>query len=72
VTPSHAGERVLIEMSRGGAWHVIARARLSRGSSYVVSHHFARSGAARFRVVLKGDRRNRRSVSRAVKVSVHK
>jgi hypothetical protein len=72
VTPSHAGEVVLVEMSRGGAWHVIARPRLGRHSGYAVSHRFARSGAVHFRVVLGADRRNDRSVSPAVKVSVHK
>ena len=72
VTPSHAGEVVLVEMSRGGAWHVIARPRLGRHSGYAVSHRFGRSGAVRFRVVLSADRRNEQSVSRALKISVHK
>ena len=70
VTPSHAGEVVLVEMSRGGAWQVLARPRLGRGSGYAVSHHFARSGVVRLRVVLKADRRNERSVSPAVRLSV--
>ena len=42
VTPSHAGEVVLIEMSRGRRWQVIARPRLGHGSGYSVSHRFAR------------------------------
>ena len=70
VTPSHAGEVVLIEMSRGGAWQVIARPHLGRGSSYSVSQHFARSGTVRFRVVLKADQRNAQSTSRTFKVTV--
>jgi hypothetical protein len=70
VTPSHAGEVVLIEMSRGGAWRVIARPHLGHGSSYSASHHFARSGTVRFRVVLKADRRNEQSTSPSVKVTV--
>lgn len=70
VTPSHAGEVVLVEMSRGGAWQIIARPRLGHGSGYAVSHRFARSGAFRFRVVLRGDRRNVQSTSSTLKVTV--
>jgi hypothetical protein len=70
VTPSHAGEVVLIEMSRGGAWRVIARPHLGRGSSYSASHHFARSGTVRLRVVLKADRRNEQSTSPTVTLKV--
>lgn len=72
VTPSHAGEVVLIEVSHGGRWHVIARPRLGRGSSYAVSRRFARSGAIRLRVVLKADRRNQLSSSPAVTVRVRR
>ena len=70
VTPSHAGDVVLIEASRGGAWRVIARARLGHGSSYAVSHRFVRSGVVALRVVLNADRRNERSISRTVTVRV--
>jgi hypothetical protein len=70
VTPSHAGEVVLVEMSRGGAWQVIARPHLGRRSSYSASHHFARSGTVRFRVVLKADSRNGQSTSPTLKVTV--
>jgi hypothetical protein len=70
ITPSHAGEAVLVEVSRGGAWHVIARPRLGRGSNYTVSHRFAQTGALKLRVVLTGDRRNDRSISRTVTIKV--
>ncbi len=70
VTPSHAGEVVLIEMSRGGAWRVIARPHLGHGSSYSASHRFARSGTVRFRVVLNRDLRNEQSTSPTLKVTV--
>jgi hypothetical protein len=70
VTPSHAGERVLIEMSRGGAWKVIARPRLGHGSTYAVSHSFSRSGAVKFRVVLRGDSRNEQSISATLRVNI--
>jgi hypothetical protein len=70
VTPSHAGEVVLVEMSRGGVWHVIARPRLGRGSSYTISHRFAQAGALKLRVVLGADHRNDRSVSRTITVKV--
>lgn len=70
VTPSHAGQVVLVEASRGSIWRVIARPRLGHGSSYAVSHRFAQSGAVELRVVLNGDRRNERSISRTVTVRV--
>jgi len=70
VTPSHAGQTVLIEQSRGAAWHVIARARLGSGSSYAASRRFSQAGAIELRTVLPGDKRNRKSVSRSLKVTV--
>lgn len=70
VTPSHAGEVVLIEQSRGGAWQVIARPRLGRGSTYTVPHRFAQSGATKLRAVLQADARNVRSTSPTVTVVV--
>lgn len=70
VTPSHAGELVLIEVRRGNAWHVIARARLGRGSNYSLSHSFAQSGTVQLMAVLRGDRRNLQSDSPTLKVSV--
>ncbi|MBV8952419.1 MAG: hypothetical protein JOZ99_16220, partial [Actinobacteria bacterium] len=70
VTPSHAGQTVLVEQSRGAAWHVIARVRLGNGSSYAVSHRFSQAGAIELRTVLPGDKRNGESVSRSLKVTV--
>jgi hypothetical protein len=70
VTPSHAGERVLVEASHGSTWQVIARPRLGRGSVYSVSHRFAKSGAVKLRVVLQRDSRNVRSTSATVTVKV--
>jgi hypothetical protein len=70
VTPSHAGEVVLVEMRRGATWQVIARPRLGRGSSYSVSHRFAKSGSVKLRVVLQRDSRNDLSTSRTVALTV--
>lgn len=70
VTPSHAGERVLVEQSRGGGWRVIARARLDKTSSYTVSDRFAQTGPVRLRVVLPADARNTTSVSPTLTVMV--
>jgi len=71
VTPSHAGEVVLIEARRGGgAWHVIQRARLGHGSSYAVSGHFSQPGPVQVKAVLPGDKRNARSTSPTVTVAV--
>jgi hypothetical protein len=70
VTPSHAGQVVLIEVSHGRAWQVIARPRLRRGSVFSATHRFAKSGSVKLRVVLGGDSRNVRSTSTTVTVKV--
>jgi hypothetical protein len=70
VTPSHAGQVVLIEQSRGGSWVVIARPRLGRGSTYTTSHRFTKAGAVKLRAVLQADARNNRSNSPTVTITV--
>ncbi|HUB05004.1 MAG TPA: hypothetical protein VMA76_08035, partial [Solirubrobacteraceae bacterium] len=70
VTPSHAGQVVLIEQSRGGSWAVIARPRLGHSSTYTMSHRFTHAGAVKLRAVLQGDARNNRSNSPTVTVTV--
>ena len=70
VTPAHAGQVVLVEVRHAGSWRVMARPRLSHGSTYSLSHRFAKPGAVVFRVVLPGDSLNARSTSIAVTVTV--
>jgi hypothetical protein len=70
VTPSHAGQVVLIEVSHGASWQVIARPRLGHGSGYSVTHRFAKSGAVKLRVVLGRDSRNNRSTSSTLTLTV--
>ncbi len=70
VTPSHAGQVVLIEQRRGGQWAVIARPRLGHNSNYGVMHRFARAGTVVLRTVLPGDARNNRSNSATLTVTV--
>ena len=70
VTPSHAGNVVLIEQRRGGSWHVIARPRLSKGSNYSLSHRFMTAGKSELRAVLGVDARNLASDSPTVTVTV--
>jgi hypothetical protein len=70
VTPSHAGQIVLIEQRKGGQWAVIARPKLGHGSNYGVMHRFARSGKVTLRAVLPADARNNRSDSGTLTVTV--
>ncbi|MBV9941687.1 MAG: hypothetical protein JO262_06090 [Solirubrobacterales bacterium] len=70
VTPSHAGATVLIEQRQGGAWRMMAWAKLSRTSSYSISHRFAQRGSIRLRAELPGDARNDKSVSSAFTLTV--
>ncbi len=71
VTPSHRGQRILLEENSGGGWHVIARPRLDRGSDYVANERFTDTGVIDVRAVLPGDRRNIRSVSSIVTLEVN-
>ena len=72
VTPNHAGEVVLIEKwdPPTRTWHVMARPRLSKGSSYSLSHRFGKSGKAELRAVLRLDGRNVASNSPTVTLTV--
>jgi hypothetical protein len=70
VTPSHAGDAVLIEQLFGKHWRVIARSRLSGGSSYALSHRFQQAGGKKLKAVLNADARNGRSSSPTVTVTV--
>ena len=70
VTPSHAGQVLLIEQSRGGSWAVIARPRLGHGSGYRLSHKFMRAGSVKLRAVLPGDSRNNRSNSPTLTITI--
>ena len=71
VTPSHAGERVLIEQLGAGGWRTIAKPRLDRQSTLAVRYRFAHDGLAQVRAVLPGDERNITSSSPAVAVDVN-
>jgi hypothetical protein len=70
VSPSHAGETVLVEQKRGQTWRVIGRPPLSSGSNYTFSHRFAQRGKVDLRTVLRGDARNEASTSPTVAVTV--
>ena len=59
VIPNHADDRVWVEEQTSGHWTVIARPRLSRGSTY----HSTGCQGRPVRVVFPGDGRNVRSAS---------
>jgi hypothetical protein len=70
VTPSHAGQVVLIELRKGSQWTVVARPKLGHESSYGVMYRFKRSGTADLKAVLPGDSRNDTSGSPTLVVTV--
>jgi hypothetical protein len=70
VTPGHAGEVLLIEQRNGGTWRIIARPRLSKTSSYSLSHRFMQSGKSELRALLRLDSRNVTSASPTVTLTV--
>lgn len=70
VDPSHGGQRVMLEAKIGGAWRVLAHARLSQKSRYSVSHHWAHAGVVKLRIALLADQRNAASFSRVATVTL--
>ena len=71
VTPSHAGQQVLLEQNTGSGWQVIAEPRLNGASDYAVNQQFTADEVVYFRAVLPGDRRNITSYSPVVRISVN-
>jgi hypothetical protein len=63
VTPSHSGERVLIQRLVQNAWVTIGHARLGRKSRFSILYPNAPQVRATLRAVLPADARNVQSVS---------
>lgn len=65
VTPSHAFERVFLQVQRGSGdeWRTVASARLNASSDYSLARRWRIPGQRTVRVVLRGDARNIRSAS---------
>ncbi|MBV9915594.1 MAG: hypothetical protein JO153_03755 [Solirubrobacterales bacterium] len=75
VTPSHAGQQVVLEQLRAGRWRTLARAKLDRRSNYRVTVRFTGSESVIVRTRLAADRQNLRSFSTPLTLdvnSVHK
>ncbi|HWF52463.1 MAG TPA: alkaline phosphatase family protein [Solirubrobacteraceae bacterium] len=70
VTPSHAGDTVIVEQAAAGSWVPIARTRLDYTSHYAGVHRFPTDGPVELRAVLPGDRRNIRSYSPGLALDV--
>ncbi len=72
VTPSHAGQRVFLQVQQGTAnnWHTVDEGRLDAGSDYSISRRWRIPGERLVRVVLRADQRNIRSPSDPVAVVV--
>jgi len=70
VTPSHAGERVVLEQHTAHGWTSITTGRLGRASKLALRHSFGHKGVALLRFVLAGDGRNAQSSSASVAINV--
>jgi hypothetical protein len=66
VTPSHAGEKVLLQRKVRGKWVTLTQPKLSKHSTFRVHYVGAPRIKATLRVVFPGDSKNMRSVSSAV------
>ena len=67
VTPSHKGERILLQRHAGAGWVTIARPRLARSSSFTATRRLGR-GTVQLRAVLPADSENVLSVSAVLTV----
>ncbi len=70
IDPSHAFQRIRLEQQVNGGWKLLARALIGRGSNYSLSQKLSTTGTFVFRAVLRGDRRNIRSSSAPITVTV--
>lgn len=72
VTPSHAHQRVFLQVQRGTAnqWHTIDDGRLDGNSDYSIPRRWRIPGERLVRVVLRADPRNIRSPSDPVAVVI--
>jgi phospholipase C len=70
VSPSHAGQHVLLEQAVDGGWELIGTPRLDGASNWVAKHVFRTAGNFTVRAVLLGDGRNVESVSSPLTIGV--
>ncbi len=70
VTPSHAGQRVLLQQLIAGAWTTVASLRLDSTSSYATQRKLRGDGPIELRTVLPADRQNIRSYSTSVPINI--
>jgi phospholipase C len=70
VTPSHAGQFVRLQQFTAGAWHLLAAVRLDGSSSFAAQQAFSSPGTVQVRAILPGDRRNIRSSSPLLTITV--
>ena len=72
VYPNHVGQRVLLQRQKGSAddWRTIKSGLIGPGSTYSITYRWRVAGERTLRVVLRGDRRNIRSESDPVTVTV--
>jgi hypothetical protein len=72
VTPSHAFERVFLQVQRGSGddWRTVASTRLNAASNYSLSRRWRIPGQRTVRVLLPADARNIRSASDPVAIVI--
>jgi phospholipase C len=71
VTPSHAGEQIMLEQLGPSGWLPVAQGRLGAGSAFSVGYAFPNAGVYQIRAYLRWGRRNINSYSAPVTVAVN-
>jgi hypothetical protein len=72
VTPSHVGQRVLLQeqTASGDGWRTLRSVRIGRGSNFAMSCRWRVPGSRDVRALFQGDRRNTSGASDPVSVTI--
>ena len=70
VSPSHAGEQVLLQRLVSGQWRTLKTARLDAGSAFTANFQFIKSGRQQWRATLPEDARNLESSSTSLPIKI--
>ena len=71
VSPSHRGERIVLQERTAHGWRTLGSATLGSRSRFALRHRFAHKGKLVLRALLGADRRNTQSASAPMRIVVH-